>query len=338
MRRVSVAAAISAAIVFVHVPAEARAQGFFQSLFGSPAQQPAFHQPREPRRVLDSPYGNRPAPIRERPRDHDDDHRHQSFEKSGRYRTLCVRMCDGYYWPVSFAARRSNFYNDANICRSSCGEEARLFFHASRDGDTKDMVDVTGRAYTKLPTAYLYRKTSVEGCKCKPEPWAHSELDRHRLYAVHEAAEREVAGRRDDSDKQTAEKTLPGTSDKAVAAKFAELETGKKNGKPERLQTAIVAAVDLAPVAPAEPAAGQEPGTAAAAADVVPAISDAAETPETPAARRTKADRSSRSDRAERRQASADHSRPRVMHAKAVKPSGAFGLGAGSKAMRWPGE
>ena len=37
MRRVSVAAAISAAIVFVHVPAEARAQGFFESLFGSPA-------------------------------------------------------------------------------------------------------------------------------------------------------------------------------------------------------------------------------------------------------------------------------------------------------------
>ena len=38
------------------------------------------------------------------------------------------------------------------------------------------MVDLTGRAYTKLPTAFRYRKALSETCKCKPDPWAQSEL------------------------------------------------------------------------------------------------------------------------------------------------------------------
>ena len=341
MRRVFVAAASAVAIAFAQLPGDACAQSFFQSLFGSPAHQPAFQQPREPRRVLDSPYGNRTPPIRSRQRDHDDeDQRHQTFDKSGRYRTLCVRMCDGYYWPISFAARRSNFYNDANLCRSSCGEEARLFFHASRDGDTKDMVDISGHAYTKLPTAYLYRKTPVDGCKCRPEPWAQSELDRHRLYALNEAGERQATAMAVAANSAHTEKPLPGTSDKAVAAKFAQLDGPGKSAHSEKPQPAVIAAADAAPVQRAEPAAGPESGTAATPAEVIPPKPETAETPEAALAKRSKAGRSPRADRAERRQASNEPSRPRVVHAKAqaAKPSGAFGLGAGSKSMRWPGE
>ena len=45
------------------------------------------------------------------------------------------------------------------------------------------MVDLTGMAYSTLPNAFKYRKTLVEGCRCRPQPWSEAELQRHRAYA-----------------------------------------------------------------------------------------------------------------------------------------------------------
>ena len=42
------------------------------------------------------------------------------------YRTVCVRLCDGYYWPISFGAGSAEFSRDsppaskAAACRPSC--------------------------------------------------------------------------------------------------------------------------------------------------------------------------------------------------------------------------
>jgi hypothetical protein len=99
------------------------------------------------------------------------------------YRTLCVRLCDGYYFPISAAATLGTLSRDMEACRSSCGSEARLFYHPSIGGSAETMVDVTGLAYSSLRNAFLYRKTLVEGCRCRPEPWSQSEIDRHRSYA-----------------------------------------------------------------------------------------------------------------------------------------------------------
>jgi hypothetical protein len=38
-------------------------------------------------------------------------------------------------------------------------------------------------AYTALPNAFKYRKTLVDGCRCRPQPWSEAELARHRAYA-----------------------------------------------------------------------------------------------------------------------------------------------------------
>ncbi|HRD74576.1 MAG TPA: DUF2865 domain-containing protein, partial [Hyphomicrobiaceae bacterium] len=125
------------------------------------------------------------------PRREDDDDRRSS--RSGAYRTVCVRLCDGFYWPLSYATSRSNFWKDASRCRASCGEDAQLFY-LPNTAEPAEMVDLTGRAYTKLPTAFKYRKTLVENCKCKPEPWAASEAARHKAYA--DAAEAEESRKR----------------------------------------------------------------------------------------------------------------------------------------------
>ena len=86
------------------------------------------------------------------------------------YRTLCVRLCDGFYFPISFATPEGGLARDAEQCRASCGVEARLFYHLNPGGSVESMMDLTGRAYSALPTAFKYRQTLVAGCLCRPLP------------------------------------------------------------------------------------------------------------------------------------------------------------------------
>ena len=51
------------------------------------------------------------------------------------------------------------------------------------------MEDLSGRPYSRLKTAYLYRTEYNESCKCKSDPWEQEATDRHRAYAL-EAAKR----------------------------------------------------------------------------------------------------------------------------------------------------
>lgn len=78
------------------------------------------------------------------------------------FRTLCVRLSDGYYFPVSFATTRSNFDADEAKCQASNpGEELRLFVHRNPSEEPEEMVDLTGLAYAELPNAFLYRTKFV---------------------------------------------------------------------------------------------------------------------------------------------------------------------------------
>jgi hypothetical protein len=79
-------------------------------------------------------------------------------------RTLCVRLCDGYYWPISFATTKRRLSVDARRCESACSSPARLFFHRNPGQDTADMVDRDGKPYRELPAAFLYRTRYLADC------------------------------------------------------------------------------------------------------------------------------------------------------------------------------
>jgi len=100
------------------------------------------------------------------------------------FRTVCVRLCDGYHWPVSFSTTSDNFERDQGICERSCSSPARLYVMQTPGGTIEDMEDVRGNPYRRLRTAFLYRTTFDEACKCKPHPWEQEAMDRHRLYAA----------------------------------------------------------------------------------------------------------------------------------------------------------
>jgi len=90
---------------------------------------------------------------------------------SGNVRTLCVRTCDGGFFPISSQTSAMNFARDAAQCQQMCpGTETELFFHAPERSETIDMVSsVTGRPYRELPNAFLYRNRRTDAdpaCAC----------------------------------------------------------------------------------------------------------------------------------------------------------------------------
>lgn len=99
------------------------------------------------------------------------------------FRTVCVRTCDGYFWPISFATSRNNFRGDEDACKSSCNASAKLFVYANPGQDTADMVDLNGRSYEEYPFAWLYQSQYYSQCKCTPHPWEVASVKRHRMYA-----------------------------------------------------------------------------------------------------------------------------------------------------------
>ncbi len=84
------------------------------------------------------------------------------------YRTLCVRLCDGYYFPVSFSTLPAHFERDAAKCQSKCVAPTELFYHQNPGAGIDDMVAYsTNKRYTDLKSAFRYRKEYVQGCSCK---------------------------------------------------------------------------------------------------------------------------------------------------------------------------
>lgn len=105
-------------------------------------------------------------------------------QDQGLYRTVCVRLCDGYYFPISFSTKRSRFARDEQVCQSQCSSEARLFYHSSSDPNAEDLRDRDGNRYEDLANAFVYRTTYNRSCQCRPEPWSEEARQRHAAYAA----------------------------------------------------------------------------------------------------------------------------------------------------------
>jgi len=94
---------------------------------------------------------------------------------AGTYRTLCVRTCDGYYFPISYSTVPSKFTEDEQLCRRQCpAAEVALYSHRNPGEDVSRAVSTSGRLYTDLPTAFSYRKQVNSACNCRApgQSWA----------------------------------------------------------------------------------------------------------------------------------------------------------------------
>ncbi len=104
------------------------------------------------------------------------------------YRTVCVRLCDGSYFPISEAATNRQFAADEAQCQSRCGSPARLYVYANGSETPLQMRDLSGNTYLELETAFRFHTSYDAQCKCRSQPWTLASKNRHRGYAELEAA------------------------------------------------------------------------------------------------------------------------------------------------------
>ena len=82
----------------------------------------------------------------------------------GGYRTLCVRTCDGFYFPISYSVGQGRFKTDQVVCKAMYGgAEADLYVH--NNGSTAEQaVSLAGRPYTAEPFAFQFRQGYNASC------------------------------------------------------------------------------------------------------------------------------------------------------------------------------
>lgn len=96
---------------------------------------------------------------------------------SGTYRTVCVRTCDGAYFPISFATTQARFAADEQVCKAQCpAADASLFAYRNPGEDINQAVSINGQSYSALPNAFKYRTEFNPSCSCKPagQSWAEA--------------------------------------------------------------------------------------------------------------------------------------------------------------------
>jgi hypothetical protein len=88
--------------------------------------------------------------------------------QSGTYRTVCVRSCDGGYFPISFATVPGRFPDDEKTCKALCpAAEATLFSYRNPGEDINQAVSINGQPYSSSPNAFRYRQEFNPSCSCK---------------------------------------------------------------------------------------------------------------------------------------------------------------------------
>lgn len=167
---------------------------------------------------------------------------------SGTYRTVCVRSCDGAYFPISFATVPARFPDDEKSCKALCpAAEATLYSYRNPGEDMNQAVSIGGQPYSSSPNAFRYRQEFNPTCACK------------------------AAG-------QTWSEALKGIDEKATAEQQGDIivteESAKKMARPPAAKappgSAKKGAANTATSAPAAPA----PGASAPAADSTGAAGD----------------------------------------------------------------
>jgi uncharacterized protein DUF2865 len=87
---------------------------------------------------------------------------------SGTYRTVCVRTCDGGYFPISFATVPARFPDDEKTCKALCpATDAALYAYRNPGEDINQAISVNGQPYSALPNAFHFRTEFNPSCACK---------------------------------------------------------------------------------------------------------------------------------------------------------------------------
>ena len=138
-----------------------RQRGFFESLFGGRE---------EPRPV---PQANIPLP--DIGPDGAQEGEGDDFNAHGGSQAVCVRTCDGAFFPMNMSARHGqDSLNE--MCTALCPNAQAAVYTRNPNSEIKTAVSLDGTPYMDLPNALKFQKSFDAACTCRPpdKTWAEA--------------------------------------------------------------------------------------------------------------------------------------------------------------------
>jgi hypothetical protein len=161
----------------LHAPSGGPAN-VFEALFGGIARLGA---PPEQEPQTDARFEDRGAVPRNEPG--------QSGEKggvqghAGSY-AVCVRTCDGSFFPVSYSGAGSRADSLEDVCRALCPNADMALYSFPFGGTIDEAAAPSGEPYANLPSAGKFEHTLDPSCSCrrKGQSWADALADAEARY------------------------------------------------------------------------------------------------------------------------------------------------------------
>ncbi|PPD43728.1 MAG: hypothetical protein CTY15_09265 [Methylocystis sp.] len=150
---------------------EAEPKSFFQELFG-----------------VEPPEGSsglREVPVGPGDEETRDDEQVVDERPRGGPMAICVRECDGGYFPIMYSARSSNLDDLNALCKAMCpGAEAKLYTQSQWKG-LESAISVNGEPYADHPNAHKFEKVYDPSCGCKAQgqSWVEALAEAERILA-----------------------------------------------------------------------------------------------------------------------------------------------------------
>ncbi len=102
---------------------------------------------------------------------------------SGSY-AVCVRTCDGSFFPVSYSGAGSRADSLEDVCRALCPNADMALYSFPFGGTIEEAASPTGEPYANLPNAGKFEKAYDPSCSCrrKGQTWAEALADAEARY------------------------------------------------------------------------------------------------------------------------------------------------------------
>ena len=96
-----------------------------------------------------------------------------SREAAGGPYLVCVRACDGGFFPVPYVGDRDSL---AKICQALCPNAQTQLYSMPFGGTIEDSVSTSGLPYASLPNAGKFEQAVEQDCSCrrKDQSWAEA--------------------------------------------------------------------------------------------------------------------------------------------------------------------
>ncbi|MET0606005.1 MAG: DUF2865 domain-containing protein [Beijerinckiaceae bacterium] len=85
----------------------------------------------------------------------------------GATRTVCVRLCDGFYFPIGNLNSSSDLQTHESMCQASCPAAPAAIFTLGPEGSIEHAVSRSMRSYDTLPVAFSFLKRRNASCVCQ---------------------------------------------------------------------------------------------------------------------------------------------------------------------------